>query len=182
MWTESNGKAGTVPEYRSQHYGLPDFIRIVPLHILLICIAIFAEACNLPESDAQKEEVGDEMGNVSIADLEVAEKSPLAELMRIMESHADSSARAIENEQPLPPYPEGISALTTAEPTKEMHIDPITFPVFADDYTEKIDALYTSSESDRQDAYNLVVQSCANCHYTHCPGPLMKIGKMKIPD
>jgi hypothetical protein len=29
--------------------------------------------------------------------------------------------------------------------------------------------------------YNGLVQSCANCHTTHCPGPMMRIKKMYVP-
>jgi cytochrome c556 len=61
-----------------------------------------------------------------------------------------------------------------------MHIDQQTFPVFARDYQAKVEALYAAQDADRESAYNAVIQSCSNCHQSHCPGPLMKIDKMSI--
>lgn len=28
--------------------------------------------------------------------------------------------------------------------------------------------------------YNLIIQSCSNCHQQYCPGPLVRINKLKI--
>ena len=112
---------------------------------------------------------------------EVAPPSELALLMRTMAAHADSVKAAINRgDKKLPPYPKEIAKLMTATPTDGMHIDPITFPTFAKDYQNKLGRLYKVKGSERQQAYNALVQSCANCHGTHCPGPLMRIKKMYI--
>jgi hypothetical protein len=112
---------------------------------------------------------------------EVAPPSELALLMRTMAAHADSVKAAINRgDKKLPPYPKEIAKLMTATPTDGMHIDPITFPTFSKDYQQKVDALYKAARKDRKQAYNALVQSCANCHGTHCPGPLMRIRKMYV--
>lgn len=111
---------------------------------------------------------------------ELAPPSELALLMRSMAAHADSVKAALARKAKLPPYPAGTSALLTATPTKDMHIDPIAFPAFGKDYQLKVDQLYKASKKDRARAYNALVQSCANCHGTHCPGPLMRIKKMYV--
>ncbi|MBP7449655.1 MAG: hypothetical protein KA817_06445, partial [Flavobacteriales bacterium] len=109
--------------------------------------------------------------------------SELALLMRVMAVHADSVKVALnKGAKKLPPYPKAIAALLTATPTDGMHIDPITFPTFSKDYQAKVDALYNAARNDRRTAYNALVQSCANCHGTHCPGPLMRIKKMYLKD
>jgi hypothetical protein len=77
--------------------------------------------------------------------------------------------------------PKEISTLFTATPTADMHIDPITYPTFGKDYQQKVAALYSGAKKDRAQLYNALVQSCANCHGTHCPGPLMRIKKMYVP-
>ena len=107
--------------------------------------------------------------------------SELALLMRAMAIHADSvKASVSRGDKKLPPYPKHISTLLTATPTEGMHIDPITYPTFAKDYQDKVDALYKAARNDRQQVYNALVQSCANCHGSHCPGPLMRIKKMYL--
>lgn len=111
---------------------------------------------------------------------ELAPPSELALLMRAMAAHADSVKAAIARDAKLPPYPSEIKALFTATPTKDMHIDPISYPAFGKDYQIKVDLLYKAAKKDRSRAYNALVQSCANCHGTHCPGPLMRIKKMYV--
>jgi hypothetical protein len=111
---------------------------------------------------------------------ELTPPSELALMMRAMAIHADSVKAAVRRSGDLPPYPKEFKKLLTAEPTKGMHIDPITFPTFGKDYQNKLDRLYKVKNSDRTQAYNALVQSCANCHGTHCPGPLMRIKKMYV--
>ncbi len=108
--------------------------------------------------------------------------SELAQLMRVMEAYADACRQAIRKGEGLPDAPMGIEGLVTARPTMGMHIDQQTFPVFAKDYQAKIEALYAAQDMDRESAYNAVIQSCTNCHLSHCPGPLMKINKMSITE
>ncbi len=111
---------------------------------------------------------------------ELTPPSELALMMRAMASHADSVKAAVERGGELPPYPKTFKNLLKAEPTKGMHIDPITFPTFGKDYQTKLDRLYKGKKGERTQAYNALVQSCANCHGTHCPGPLMRIKKMYV--
>jgi cytochrome c553 len=118
---------------------------------------------------------------VAPVDQDLKPASELALLMRTMAVHADSVKASVNRgDKKLPPYPKEISTLLTAIPTDGMHIDPITFPTFGKDYQDKVDALYKAAKKDRKQAYNALVQSCANCHGTHCPGPLMRIRKMYV--
>lgn len=112
---------------------------------------------------------------------DVKPPSELALLMRLMAVHADSVKAAIQKGNDLPPYPKDISTLFTATPTEGMHIDPITYPTFGNDYIAKVDMLYAGSMQERSKLYNGLVQGCANCHTTHCPGPMMRIKKMYVP-
>jgi hypothetical protein len=112
---------------------------------------------------------------------ELTPASELALLMREMAAHADSvKAGLSRGDKQLPPYPAGVKKLLTATPTKDMHIDPITYPTFAKDYQAKVNALYKAPQRQRSQAYNALVLSCANCHTTHCPGPMMRIKKMYV--
>jgi hypothetical protein len=112
---------------------------------------------------------------------DVKPASELALLMRLMADHADSVKVAVREGRELPPYPQEIKTLFTATPTEGMHIDPITYPTFGNDYLKKVDMLYAGQQEDHPRLYNALVQSCANCHTTHCPGPMMRIKKMYVP-
>ncbi|MGV3637223.1 MAG: hypothetical protein ACO1NQ_06200 [Flavobacteriales bacterium] len=116
----------------------------------------------------------------STAAQEVDPPSELALMMRQMAAHADSVKAAINRNDELPPFPKAFKGLLKAEPTAGMHIDPITFPTFGKDYQNKLANLYKVKPTERTQAYNALVQSCANCHGTHCPGPLMRINKMYV--
>jgi len=107
------------------------------------------------------------------------EAGELALLMRAMTAHADSVKAALASGAGLPPKP-GFETLFTATPTPGMRIDPTTYPAFGQDYLAKLDALYAGGREDHPRLYNALVQSCANCHGTHCPGPLMRIGRMRM--
>ena len=150
--------------------------RILPLLIP----AVLTFSCS--ENEIPENVINEEGQSTSIADLNVSEKSELAALMRVMEAHADSVAASFANEGPFPQLPIGVDRLKTASPTKDMHIDAISFPIFVDEYQVKLTALHSVADSGRRDAYNALVQTCANCHYTHCPGPLMKIEKMFVEE
>ncbi len=107
--------------------------------------------------------------------------SELALLMRAIATHADSVKAALAKGRELPPYPEVARKLMSATPTEGMEIDPIAYPTFGHDYLLKLDNLYKVPTDERPQAYNAVVQGCANCHTTHCPGPMMRIKKMYAP-
>lgn len=107
--------------------------------------------------------------------------SELALLMRTLAVHADSVKATLGKDGSLPPYPSVAANLNTAIPTEGMHIDPITYPTFANDYLNKLDLLYKAKKKERASAYNALVLGCANCHTTHCPGPMMRIKKMYVP-
>jgi cytochrome c553 len=139
--------------------------RILPVLLLLITVV----ACL-----AQRPTAGEARSTIPQDDA-----SELALLMRTMASHTDSVKAALKRDAKLPPKPD-VSRLLTATPTEGMHIDPITYPTFSADYVKNLDALYKAPKKERPKAYNALVQSCANCHGVHCPGPLMRIKKMYV--
>ena len=148
-------------------------------NIIILTCTLFISACG---GNEETQESAAEQSETPIEELEVAEKSELAALMRVMEAHADSVAASFADEGPFPQLPIGVDRLKTASPTQDMHIDAISFPIFVDEYHAKLTDLYSVEESGRREAYNALVQSCANCHYSHCPGPLMKIEKMFVQE
>jgi cytochrome c553 len=142
-----------------------DTRRILPLLLLLITlVACLAQRPATTEAQSTTDQEG---------------ASELAMLMRTMASHTDSVKAALKRDAKLPPKPD-VSRILSATPTEGMHIDPITYPTFSADYVKHLDALYKAPKKERPKAYNALVQSCANCHGVHCPGPLMRIKKMYV--
>lgn len=111
---------------------------------------------------------------------QTSKKSPLAQLMRTITAHADSVRAALKRNAELPPYPTAVNDMLTATPTDSL-LDRNTLAIFSGDYKGKLNALYKAPVEERTKAYNGLVQSCATCHSTMCPGPLVLIRKMYAP-
>jgi hypothetical protein len=106
--------------------------------------------------------------------------SPLAQLMRDMTAFADSTKQHLLRGEDLLPYPESFKTMTTAEPTPGM-VDHRTFDPFAFSYLHQLDSLYKVVPAQRQQAYDELVQYCVACHGQVCPGPLVRIKKLRMP-
>ena len=106
--------------------------------------------------------------------------SPLAQLMRDMTVFADSTRQRLMRGDDLLPYPERFKEMLTAEATPGM-MDHTTFDPFAIPYLHQLDSLYKVPVAQRQRAFDELVQYCAACHGQVCPGPLVKIRKLRMP-
>ncbi len=115
--------------------------------------------------------------------LKIKPPSELALLMRDMVAHVDSSkARMQRSAEPLP-YPERFERIFTATPTDgELPIDRFSFTAFADGYLKQVRSFHDSALEDRRLTFNAMVDACAACHSSACPGPLVKIRKMYVPE
>ncbi|MBP6573860.1 MAG: hypothetical protein KA230_05390 [Flavobacteriales bacterium] len=109
-----------------------------------------------------------------------AKKSQLSQLMRTLTAHADSARAAIKRNGDLPPYPTAVDELLTATST-DSTLDRHVYSILANDYLGTLKKLYAAPAADRTQAYNGMVQSCATCHGSLCPGPLVVIRKMYAP-
>jgi len=116
----------------------------------------------------------------SIADLEDHKVSPLAQLMRDMTAFADSTKQRLLRGEDLLPYPADFKDMITAESTPGM-VDHRTFDPFAFSYLNQLDSLYKALPAQREQAFDELVQYCAACHGQVCPGPLVRIKKLRMP-
>lgn len=116
----------------------------------------------------------------STAPQDLKPPSELALLMRGMAVFMDSSRTHVVNGQDRLPYPEQFKRMKTATPTEGM-VDHAVFDPFADHFLTTLDAFYKAKKKHRAQAYNALVQACANCHMQVCPGPLVRIKKMYVP-
>jgi hypothetical protein len=106
--------------------------------------------------------------------------SELAQMMRDMAAFADSTKAHLSRKEDLLPYPEKFKNMILAESTPGM-VDHTTFDPFAMAWLRQLDSLYAAPAEGRDEAYNGLIQHCAVCHGTVCPGPLVRIKKMYKP-
>lgn len=108
-------------------------------------------------------------------------KSELAQLMREMTAFADTTGKRLREGGELPPFPAQFKKLKTAEPTPGM-VDRRIFDPYAEAWLHQLDLLYTAPKSDRTEVFNDLIMACAGCHGQMCPGPLVRIKKLNIPE
>jgi hypothetical protein len=106
--------------------------------------------------------------------------SPLAQLMRDMTAFADSTKQHLFRGEGLLPYPATFKNMLAAECTPGM-VDHRTYDPFAFSYLHQLDSLYKVVPAQRQQAFDELVQYCAACHGQVCPGPLVRINKLRMP-
>ena len=107
--------------------------------------------------------------------------SQLALLMRDMTAFADSTGKRISAGKELPSYPERFKSIMTSEATPGM-VHHRTFDPYAQAWLAQLDQLYAAPAEEHAEIFNSMVQTCAACHGQMCPGPLVRIKKLSIPD
>ena len=107
--------------------------------------------------------------------------SELALLMREMTVFTDSTGKRLMAGEELLDFPAHFSTLKTAESTPGM-VEEATFGPYADAWLHHLKDLYEAPAAERPGVFNALVQTCAACHTTMCPGPLVRIKKLVIPE
>lgn len=105
--------------------------------------------------------------------------SELAQLMRDMVVFADSTKHRLERGDALLPKPGSFATMLTAASTPGM-VDHRIFDPFAMAYLKQLDSLYSTTPAHRQEAFDELIQYCAACHGSVCPGPLTRINKLHL--
>ncbi|HMU12964.1 MAG: hypothetical protein JST41_13995 [Bacteroidetes bacterium] len=146
------------------------------LSSVLACVALFV-ACG-GGSDPEPEPA--EQNSRSIADLPEHKTSPLAQLMREMTAFGDTTRARLLRGEDLPPYPVHFKDMLTLESTPGM-VDHTTYDPFAIAYLYQLDSLYKVPVAERQQGFDELIQYCAACHGEVCPGPLVRINKLRMP-
>lgn len=147
-------------------------------HIAILGIA-FISSCG-GTADTATAPKADTATRRSIADLEDHKVSPLAQLMRDMTAFADSTKHRLLRHEELLPYPAGFKDMMTAESTPGM-VDHRTYDPFAFSFLHQLDSLYKVVPDQREQAFDELIQYCTACHGQVCPGPLVRIKKLRMP-
>ncbi|MFM2018670.1 MAG: hypothetical protein RL007_2326 [Bacteroidota bacterium] len=106
--------------------------------------------------------------------------SELALLMREMADWTDSCKAAITSKREVPAAPASLNSLHTAKRT-DPNIDEKVFSSMASLYQSRVTEFQASTDMNRVELFNSMVQGCVSCHENFCHGPLVRINKMLIP-
>ena len=106
-------------------------------------------------------------------------ESELALMMRKMVIHAQASKDSVSDMKELPSYPEEFSTIFFAKKT-DPNIDKQLFDGLAQVYLNNLKFFYKADKTDRKNAYNALIQSCAGCHQNFCSGPIKRINKLYL--
>lgn len=151
---------------------------------LLFFIAALATACQQGE-DKQETSLKEELKAAPISVQSPNEDSELALLMRHMWDDVDAMKKAIKSGEVPEDYRQKFKAIHSAEAT-----DPDTrdaqFEAMSTAFLSSMDELYQKQQSGDKEliknGYNLMVKACMNCHASYCPGPMVRIRKLYIPE
>lgn len=105
--------------------------------------------------------------------------SELALLMREMDRDMQSLKTAVVSQTELPQLLKKFKAIHAATPTDPEVITP-QFTTLAQLLINNTEKVYTSKQ--KKKAYNLLVNNCIACHQSYCPGPVVRIKKLKISE
>lgn len=70
----------------------------------------------------------------------------------------------------------------TSEPTEEGKTSSEEYIMYADAYLNSLKLLESADADNIEVSYQAMVQSCINCHKVLCPGPIVRIKKLNLPD
>lgn len=104
--------------------------------------------------------------------------SELALLMREMTSDMERLRARIHNGEHAASEA-SIDHLFSANATEPEKAASEAFKVFGESYLHVAHTLEHTPDSLQGKVYDQLVQACANCHQTLCPGPLVRIEKLR---
>jgi thioredoxin-related protein len=104
--------------------------------------------------------------------------SELALLMRDMYDEAERIKKQIKNNDPVK-LTLDYEKILTAHATEPEKANSEQFKGFAKSYLQSIENIKLSSSQEKINHYNNMITNCIACHQMLCPGPLVRIKKLK---
>ena len=152
--------------------------------IILLLAGIFIIACADSQQENKSEESvsnnSDSSVNSGPRKLENVKTSELATLMRLMDAEMQSAKISIEGGYSFhDSLTFDYAFIHSAKPTEDK-MKKSGFEDFASAYLKQVELLKNSSAEKQKENYNLLINSCLNCHTMHCPGPVNKIKELRI--
>ena len=143
--------------------------------LFVLLVAMYANDCYSQQSEMMKSSPAQN----SVAPLNPNGDSELALLMRSMYDDGMEMKLALKNGD-TPQSHIDIAKLYTSEPTVTGKADTPEYQAFALAYEAAHKGLEEAQEDQKTQAYKTLVNSCIACHKSVCPGPIVRIEKMKL--
>lgn len=142
---------------------------------LLICISIFFACTQASKKETKTEEPKTEIK----APLNPNGDSELALLMRGMYQEAEHIKKQVKQAEEVTVELDHMKILSAhaTEPEKAASAE---FKSFAQLYLARLNELKSAEGENKVVVYKSLVESCMSCHQALCPGPLVKIKKLRI--
>lgn len=133
-------------------------------------------------SNAEKEQQVNEEIITEVVDNHPNKDSELALLMRKMYNDADSIKQliVIDEGNISKEYIDALERIHTATPT-DADVKTPEFKAYTELMVNEANVLF-SSETNKKEGFNNLVNKCVECHQSFCPGPIKKIKKLEIKD
>ena len=138
--------------------------------LLIVVLLIFGFACANSSQEKQC---------VVIEPINPNGDSELSLLMREMFEDAMRMKGEVKNGK-TPDVLKKFKKIHTAEATEPEKAESDEFKAFADSYLAAVDALEKSKPDEAAVFYRGMVESCMNCHRSMCPGPMVRIKKLRL--
>ena len=107
--------------------------------------------------------------------------SELALLMRSMFDESMEAKKLIQEGKPVPDFSEQFVAIHTAKET-DPNVRTEEFRNLSEFFLRQVAVLENAGPEERVAAHNNMVASCLACHAEYCPGPMVKIKKLRIKE
>lgn len=106
--------------------------------------------------------------------------SELALLMREMFDEAQKIKKQVQNGEPVETTLDQEKILTAHATEPEKAASP-EFKAWAGAYLASLDSLKEAKPENAEKIYRELVNNCLTCHKSLCPGPIVRINKLKMP-
>lgn len=149
----------------------------------LFCAILFIFSC---QNDGSKNASQEKSDSIAIADSLAActpikdpnNPKPMALMMRLMAANADSMRSQLLRGENLDSLKYPFIKFYLVEPTDPNVLEPKFFDnarLFQEAYKQLF-----ANPKEQKKYYNLLINSCINCHESYCSGPLKRIRKFPI--
>ncbi len=143
----------------------------ITLFIIALFFPSFLVSCNESKQCASEE-------SAQVEPINPNGDSELALLMRAMFDDAMQMKKQVANGQPVTSKLDYEKILTAHATQPEKAASP-EYKAFATGYLQTMKALETATPQQASTIYDNMVENCMACHQVLCPGPMVKIRKLR---
>ncbi len=143
-----------------------------------IVVCFFMIIISFSCSSEKKDSSSTEQNKTSQNTINPNGDSELALLMREMYDEAARVKKQVKNGEPVS-LTLDYDKILTAHATDQEEAETPEFKAFAQLYLNSLESLKSAQADQVEGIFSQMVESCIACHKTFCPGPLVRIQKLK---